>query len=162
MKKKEFKEMLCPVCGKLYFAKDKDPYVEKTLGHRCHICGWKYDLEQTEHPELKKGANELSLNQYREWYQEQLKNNPKYVFWEANYKPVSHICPVCGRYLFKEESSFDICPFCGWEDDGLMEKEPDEWDGCANDLCLNKFRARYQNTIKKDPNYKFKKDGLPK
>jgi hypothetical protein len=56
----------------------------------------------------------------------------------------SMICPVCGKHLFTSESSFDIYPFCGWEDDALMEDQLDKWDGCSNNLCLNKFRARYQ------------------
>ena len=29
-------------------------------------------------------------------------------------------CPVCGKYEFPEENSFDICPICGWENDGVQ------------------------------------------
>ncbi|MBQ9221488.1 CPCC family cysteine-rich protein [Succinivibrio sp.] len=158
---KEFKSMMCPVCGKLYFTKHNDPNVENILGYKCHFCGWKYDLDQTEDPNLKNGNNEMSLNEYREWYQEQLKKDPDFDFTESNYQPKAHICPVCGKHVFTSESSFEICPFCGWEDDALMEDEPDKWDGCSNDICLNKFRERYQKELKKNPNYKFKKDGLP-
>lgn len=153
--------MFCPVCNKLYFSKDKDPIVENHLDQQCHICGWKYDLEQTENPDLKNGTNKLSLNEYRNWYQSQLKKNPSFNYTDDRYKPKPHKCPVCGKYEFGEESSFDICPFCGWEDDGVMEEYPNQFDGCANDLCLNLFKERYQKEIKKNPNYKFKKDGLP-
>ena len=35
-----------------------------------------------------------------------------------------HLCPVCGKYEFEEQGSFDICDVCGWEDDPLQLKEP--------------------------------------
>mgnify|MGYP004497832697 FL=1 len=34
--------------------------------------------------------------------------------------------------------------------------------GCANDLCLQDFRIRYQQEIKKNPHYRYKATGLPK
>ena len=39
-----------------------------------------------------------------------------------------HMCPVCGKYRFTGYGSFDICKFCGWEDDG-MEVDPYDKDG---------------------------------
>lgn len=34
--------------------------------------------------------------------------------------------------------------------------------GCANDLCLQDFRIRYQQEIKRNPHYRYKANGLPK
>jgi len=27
-----------------------------------------------------------------------------------------HICPVCGKYMFSERNSGEVCPVCGWKD----------------------------------------------
>jgi hypothetical protein len=45
-------------------------------------------------------------------------------------------CPVCGQHTFEWENDFDICPVCGWENDGVQGADPDYWDG-ANDLSVN-------------------------
>lgn len=40
-----------------------------------------------------------------------------------------HPCPVCGRTMFEEYDSYDICVVCGWEDDAMQEEFPDEGGG---------------------------------
>ena len=36
-------------------------------------------------------------------------------------------CPVCGSLVFEEkECSYDICPVCGWVEDGYQQWYPDE------------------------------------
>ena len=40
-----------------------------------------------------------------------------------------HPCPVCGRTMFEEYDSYDICMVCGWEDDAMQEEFPVEGGG---------------------------------
>ena len=108
--------------------------------------------------EQNKTSNELSLNDYKKWFQSRIDENPKYDYTEDNYTMTPHICPICGKYEFKDTDSHDICPFCGWEDDELMEYDPSNWAGCANPLCLNDYRKDYQQKIKDNPDYKWKID----
>lgn len=51
-------------------------------------------------------------------------------------------CPVCGKYYFEEDSDFDICEVCGWENDGLQNANPD-YAGGANKMSLNQAREAY-------------------
>lgn len=54
----------------------------------------------------------------------------------------SHICPVCGKYKFPYDASYDICPICGWEDDPVQGDDPNE-ENCANRMSLNQARKAY-------------------
>ncbi|MBR5740635.1 MAG: hypothetical protein IKX81_04980 [Firmicutes bacterium] len=54
-----------------------------------------------------------------------------------------YLCPVCGRYHFEERNAYEICPVCGWEDDPVQRQDPD-FEGGANELSLNQYRARYE------------------
>ena len=120
MKKALYQPMECPVCGKFYFSELQEGDEISCL--QCSKCGWRYDFAQTVDPNLKHGNNDYSLAEYRQWYQKKIAEN---------------------KYTFKDRDSFDICPVCGWQDDGLMEDEPDKWAGNSNDLCLNDYRKRY-------------------
>ncbi len=57
-----------------------------------------------------------------------------------------HKCPVCGKYEFEEEDSYDICDICGWEDDSYQEEFPDI-DRCTNRMSLNEAREAYKMGI---------------
>ncbi len=52
-------EHICPVCGQYDF-RDIDTY------DACPVCGWQDDSLQETDPDFWGGANELSLNQYKE------------------------------------------------------------------------------------------------
>lgn len=65
------------------------------------------------------------------------------IVGNALYRP-THICPVCGKHIFPEENSFDICPVCNWEDDADQEENPNEENG-ANRMSLNQAKEAWKN-----------------
>ena len=65
-------------------------------------------------------------------------------------------CPVCGKYQFEEECDYDICEYCGWENDSYTE------EGGANTLSLEEFRKRYEMYLALRPDYNWKHHGFPK
>lgn len=156
----KYKEMDCPVCGEFHFSKLDESDIEIYDYIQCPRCGWKCDVNQTESPNLKNGANELSLCEYKQWFAEQRGKDPGYDFQESSYVPQEHNCPVCGKHRFSDVGSYETCPECGWVDDKLMEDEPDKWEGCANDLCLNDFVVRYNSLRQTNPDYKYSKSGF--
>ena len=52
------------------------------------------------------------------------------------------LCPVCGKHQFDEDDNFEVCPVCGWEDDGIQRDDPD-YAGGANCISLNQMKAAY-------------------
>ncbi|MBP5738858.1 MAG: hypothetical protein J6X38_07250 [Abditibacteriota bacterium] len=169
--KKKCVTMDCPVCGKFTFlsvedAIDGDDDIEiirmieeqYNRPERCFACGWIYDSDQHDNPDLAEGENECSLNEYRKRYAEIIKDNPEYCWTEVAHPDIPHMCPVCGKYEFEYEGCFDICPYCGWEDDGLGETDPDTDFGGPNDLSLTDSRKRYQKLIAENPDYMWDED----
>lgn len=53
----------CPVCGKYTFQSGLGSY------EICPVCGWEDDKAQYKDPNLKGGANRLSLKEYKERYE---------------------------------------------------------------------------------------------
>lgn len=47
---------LCPCCGKSIVAEEYEI---------CNVCGWENDPIQRDHPEMRGGANEMSLEEAR-------------------------------------------------------------------------------------------------
>ena len=156
--------MDCPVCGKFKFTPLTwdDIFSGMTPSDSyCTVCGWHYDPNQHAHPNLKNGANAFSLNEYKTWYSEKLDEDPNYDYFEEltdGYAPTPHKCPVCGKYEFKDDCSYGICPFCGWEDDGT---EDDSAILGANDLRYSEYKKRYENYIRQNPRYRWDKNGKP-
>lgn len=156
--------MYCPVCKKFHF----EPLTWDDIfcgvvpsDVYCMDCGWHYDIAQTENPDLKLGANLLSLNEYRSWYAAKIKDNPNYNFFEEetnNFVPSPHKCPVCEKYTFEDSCCFDICPYCGWEDDGT---EDDTEILGANDLRFSLYKDRYHKYVTQNPKYRWDKNGKP-
>lgn len=54
-------------------------------------------------------------------------------------------CPCCGFYTMPQSigDTYDICPVCYWEDDGLQLQNPDIAGG-ANKVSLNEARENYK------------------
>mgnify|MGYP005768106603 len=50
-------------------------------------------------------------------------------------------CLVCGKKTLEEPAgdSFQVCPYCGLEDDMIQNEDPD-YDGGANSASLNQAK----------------------
>lgn len=153
---KQIKPMLCPICGKFYFTEPSDIYPDQlekaTDAIQCRKCGWFYDLEQLADPNLKNKSNDMSLNEYKEWYKKKIKENPKWEYYlDFVGDPEPHLCPVCGEYEFKDSLSYDICPVCGWEDNG-MEDDPD-YQTHPTQMSFNQHKKWFEEQRKKNPKF---------
>jgi len=52
------------------------------------------------------------------------------------------LCPVCGKFAFAEHDNYDVCPFCGWENDEIQSSMLDD-DGSPNNVSLEDARKNY-------------------
>ncbi len=48
------------------------------------------------------------------------------------------VCPVCGKTEFQSECDYNICKYCGWENDDWFD------EGGANYLSLVEYKKRYE------------------
>jgi hypothetical protein len=54
------------------------------------------------------------------------------------------ICPCCRYLTMPYPHSFEICPVCGWQDDGQNDQDADEVKGGPNGLLsLSEARRNY-------------------
>ncbi len=157
---KQLKPMSCPVCDKFYFTKLSEDEIsngETPNQQQCDECGWFYDLEQSKNPDLENQTNKMSLNQYKAWYKEKLKENPKWEYYQDFIgDPEPHLCPVCGEHMFEDGLSYDICPVCGWQDDGY-EVDPDDENGGPSERFLE-HRKQFLEKRKINPKYNWWKE----
>ena len=59
-------------------------------------------------------------------------------------------CPCCGYLVFRQSpDSYDICPICFWEDDGVQLRWPDA-PGGANRTSLVEAQRNYARFGAKD------------
>ena len=56
-------------------------------------------------------------------------------------------CACCGQPTLEYEDFGEICPVCGWEDDGVQQDDPD-FPGGANKLSLNQYKAEFEKRQK--------------
>jgi ribosomal protein L37E len=64
------------------------------------------------------------------------------------------LCPICGKERFSQDDHFIFCNMCGWEgninnDDNIVE---------LNGYSARDYRKVYQEYLKQNPNYIWKKD----
>ncbi|MDR2610017.1 MAG: hypothetical protein LBC58_01010 [Clostridiales Family XIII bacterium] len=57
-------------------------------------------------------------------------------------------CVCCGFPTLPEDSLFEICPICGWQDDPVQNDDPD-YAGGANKESLNEYRAQWLSDHKR-------------
>ena len=69
----------------------------------------------------------------------------------------AHVCPVCGKTTFTSKGSYEICEFCGWEDEMWCEEHPDE-ESTANYRSLNEYRREYLQRVKGNSDYSWWKE----
>jgi hypothetical protein len=59
-------------------------------------------------------------------------------------EPRKYPCPCCGYVVFDEPpGSYEICPICFWEDDGVQLRWPD-WSGGANKPSLIEAQKAFE------------------
>jgi hypothetical protein len=64
----------------------------------------------------------------------------------------SFACPCCRLATLDAQGANDICPECGWEDDGQGDGEADEVRGGPNGgLSLTAARTAYQEALRASP-----------
>ncbi|MEU2394982.1 CPCC family cysteine-rich protein [Streptomyces sp. NPDC007369] len=53
-------------------------------------------------------------------------------------------CIVCGNLTIEVRGYYEICPVCGWEDDGGDYRDPDRYVGGPNHVTLREARENYR------------------
>jgi hypothetical protein len=66
---------------------------------------------------------------------------------------IRYPCPCCGYPTLTERGGYDICPLCGWEDDGQDDPHAEEvWGGPNGSYSLAAARRNFKlHLIKSDP-----------
>jgi DNA-directed RNA polymerase subunit RPC12/RpoP len=116
-------------------------------------------LLQIDNPDYPGGANVMSVNQMKKWWNYKTSFNKNFVwtdedpcgdyrarlFWDT--------CPICGEKLNVNKLDIDSpdyegdydgvrCTKCGWIRDLVQAVEPDMKDG-LNKLSVNEYKKEY-------------------
>lgn len=69
----------------------------------------------------------------------------KDMHWDGPVVPEPRVqCPCCDYIALADRGSYQICPVCFWEDDGLDIDEPDLSSGPNHGLTLRAGRRNFQ------------------
>jgi hypothetical protein len=124
-----------------------------------------FDGLQIEEPDFPGGANVMSVNQMKKWWNYKMSINNNFVWMSeepcVNYRAHQfwNTCPICGEHLevgkFKNPDIPDDhdgvqCSKCSWIRDLVQAVEPDMKDG-LNKLSVNEYKKEFleQNQRKK-------------
>ena len=66
-------------------------------------------------------------------------------------------CACCGNYSLEDDSLFEICDVCNWQQDAVMEDNPDYTGGANYDMSLNEARKYWNKYHKPIPKRLFHK-----
>lgn len=56
-------------------------------------------------------------------------------------------CPVCGEKALQHTGGFEICPFCGWEDDGTVGEDEVSVFGANGEYSIRQYREEYKKQL---------------
>ena len=86
----------------------------KMFHNVCRVCGWEDDGLQNEDPDYPGGANQMSLNQYKKFWEDSkediLKNHPNdifYVFDKADEYYKKHFEQINLEFFREYNSEYD-------------------------------------------------------
>ncbi|MFI1452201.1 CPCC family cysteine-rich protein [Streptomyces roseus] len=69
-------------------------------------------------------------------------------------------CPCCFQRTLQERANFEICPECGWEDDGQDDVDAHFVRGGPNGrLSLTQARLDYLEEVAEEPNESITRGG---
>jgi len=84
-----------------------------------------------------------NLNERRKYFKQFL---PQLEYSNSDIKGLGNTCPSCGYPTLDERSSWEICAFCFWEDDGQDDHDADVVLGGPNgDYSLTEYREKWEN-----------------